>query len=50
VYTATKYASQIALCWKQYSLKPEAAGDNFLQTVGVKIQTYTVSNAEGPST
>jgi hypothetical protein len=50
LYTAIKYASQIALCWMQYSLNPEAAGDKFLQTVGVKIQIYTVSSAGGPST
>jgi hypothetical protein len=49
-YIAIKYAFQSALCWKQYSLNPEVAGDKFLQRVGVKLQTYTASNAGGPST
>jgi len=49
-YIAIKYASQSALYWKQYSLNPEFAGDKFLQTVGVKLQSYTASNAGGPST
>jgi len=47
---ALKYASQNALCWKQYFLNPEIAGGKFLQTVGVKLQNCTASNAGGPST
>jgi len=49
-YIKIKYASQSALCWNQCSLNPEFAGDKFLQTVGVKFQIYTASNAGGQST
>jgi len=48
-YTAIKYAAQSALCWKQYSLNLEVEGGKFLQKMGVKLQTYTTSNAGGSS-